>query len=154
VTLAPELAGRNNGSVGIIGAGIFGVTAALELSTLRVAVTLYEKRADILSGSTARNCFRLHRGYHYPRDPSTAQQARDGYVSFSRIFAEALVATTPHHYAIAAGQLPGVDAVVADIAHESGELAERVGLPLAVAGQAVPQGVGVRCPTVSGQGIQ
>jgi hypothetical protein len=102
VTPPPELARRNHGSVGIIGAGIFGVSAALELSGLRVAVTLYEKRADILSGSTARNFFRLHRGYHYPRDPSTAQQARDGYVSFSRIFAEALVPTTSHHYAIAA----------------------------------------------------
>jgi hypothetical protein len=35
-----------------------------------------------------------------------------------------------------------VDAVVADVAHESGELAERIRLPPAVAGQAVAQGVG------------
>ena len=34
------------------------------------------------------------------------------------------------------GHLPGVDAVVADIAHEAGELAERVRFPPAVAGQA------------------
>ena len=99
------LSGRarpRHGSVGIIGAGIFGVNAALELRGMGLAVTLYEKRADILSGSTARNFFRLHRGYHYPRDPGTARQARDGYVSFSGLFAEALVPATPHYYAIAA----------------------------------------------------
>ncbi len=78
------------------------MTTALELSHIEIAVTLYEKRADILDGTTWRNFFRLHRGYHYPRDPSTARQARDGYESFSRIFAEALVPATPHHYAIAA----------------------------------------------------
>ena len=94
---------RNHGSVGIIGAGIFGVSAALALNGIGVAVTLYEKRSDILNGSTARNIFRVHRGYHYPRDPSTARQARDGYMSFSRIFAEALVPAAPHYYAIAAG---------------------------------------------------
>jgi dTDP-glucose 4,6-dehydratase len=90
------------GSVGIIGAGIFGVTAALELSNNGIAVTLYEKHADILDGTTSRNFFRLHRGYHYPRDLNTARQARDGYESFSRIFAEALVPSFPHYYAIAA----------------------------------------------------
>jgi len=100
--MPPRPARRNQGSVGIVGAGIFGVTAALELSNIGVAVTLYERRADILNGTSARNFFRLHRGYHYPRDPGTARQARDGYESFSRLFAEALVPATPHYYAIAA----------------------------------------------------
>jgi hypothetical protein len=72
------------------------------LSTKGIAVTLYEKHADILDGTTSRNFFRLHRGYHYPRDLKTAQQARDGYESFSRIFAEAIVPSFPHYYAIAA----------------------------------------------------
>src|SRR6266568_7677092 len=45
---------------------------------------------------------------------------------------------------VAVGQLPGMDAIVADVAHEAGERAERVRLPLAVAGQAAAQGVGDR----------
>lgn len=97
-----KAARRHQASVGIIGAGIFGITAALELDRLDVSVTLYEKRPDILSGTTARNFFRVHRGYHYPRDPHTARQARDGYASFARTFKDALAPTTPHHYAIAA----------------------------------------------------
>lgn len=44
----------------------------------------------------------------------------------------------------------GVDAIVADVAHEAGERAERVRLPLAVAGQAVAQGVGDRALELRG----
>jgi len=83
-------------SVGVIGAGIFGVTAALELDAAGADVTLYEQRPDILTGTTARNFFRLHRGYHYPRDPQTARQARDGYSSFTSMFAGAVTRHLPH----------------------------------------------------------
>lgn len=97
-------------SAGVIGGGIFGVTAALELARAGAAVTLYEQRADILTGATARNFFRLHRGYHYPRDPVTAGQSRDGCESFTRMFGEALTPAVPHYYAIAAeGSLTSAD---------------------------------------------
>lgn len=89
-------------SVGVIGAGIFGASAAWELAESGFAVTLYEKREDIVSGTTARNFFRVHRGYHYPRDWRTAGAARDGYASFAQAFSAALTAPVPHHYAIAA----------------------------------------------------
>jgi hypothetical protein len=89
-------------SVGVLGAGIFGVTAALELAYLGLQVVLYEKREDILDGTTSRNFFRVHRGYHYPRDLATAQGARDGYVSFSQVFSEAFATPVRHYYAIAA----------------------------------------------------
>ena len=98
--MAPAVLTR--GSVAVIGAGIFGVTAALALDAAGADVTLYERRGDILSGATARNLFRLHRGYHYPRDEATARQARDGYESFTRMFAGALTRKAPHYYAIAA----------------------------------------------------
>lgn len=92
-------------SIGVIGAGIFGVSAALELRRLlNASVTLYERRDDVLKGASARNLFRLHRGYHYPRDTATAQQARDGYRSFVHSFGAAVEATVPHHYAIASSQ--------------------------------------------------
>jgi hypothetical protein len=96
---APVLTGA---TIGVIGAGIFGVTAALELDALGADVTLYEEQGGILAGTTANNYFRLHRGYHYPRDPETARQARDGYESFTAMFAGALTRQVPHYYAIAA----------------------------------------------------
>jgi glycine/D-amino acid oxidase-like deaminating enzyme len=92
---------RSSASVGVIGGGIFGVTAAWELAAAGLAVTLYEQRDDILSGTTSRNFFRVHRGYHYPRDLPTARDARDGFDSFSQTFSAAFTAPVPHHYAIA-----------------------------------------------------
>lgn len=93
-------------SAGVIGGGIFGVTAALELAGIGIDVTLYEKRGRLLDGATGNNFFRLHRGYHYPRDEATARQARDGYKSFLWEFAEtSAVVTAPDqvfYYAIAA----------------------------------------------------
>jgi glycine/D-amino acid oxidase-like deaminating enzyme len=90
------------GSAGIIGGGIFGVAAALELRALGVDVTLYEKRSNILEGTTSRNFFRVHRGYHYPRSLPTARQALKGYAPFMGMFAEALTPAVSAYYAIAA----------------------------------------------------
>lgn len=93
------------GSAAVIGAGIFGVAAALELAALGADVTLYEKRADILTGATANNVFRVHEGYHYPRDLATARQCLEGHKSFLFSFADATAAVTDErsvsHYAIA-----------------------------------------------------
>lgn len=88
-------------TAGVIGAGIYGVAAAIELATLGIPVTLYDRAGDILSKSTAGNFFRLHRGYHYPRDPETARQANKGYQAFMGMFAEALAPAVPAYYAIA-----------------------------------------------------
>jgi hypothetical protein len=51
---------------------------------------------------------------------------------------------------VSVGHLPGMDAVVPDIAHEAGELAQRVGFPPAVAGQFVPQRGGDRALELGG----
>lgn len=90
-------------SVAVVGAGIFGVTAALELRRLGFAVTLYESRSAILDGATARSLFRIHRGFHYPRDEPTARQARDGYDSFLSTYSAAVRSTVAHYYAIPEG---------------------------------------------------
>ncbi len=103
----PRLAGS---SVGVVGAGVFGVTTALELAACGADVTLYERRANILEGATARSFFRLHRGYHYPRDKHTARQARRGYASFLEVYGGALTAPVTHHYALSAtGSRTGVE---------------------------------------------
>jgi hypothetical protein len=121
-------------SIGVIGAGIFGVTTAAELADSGFAVTLYEKREDILTGTTARNFFRVHRGYHYPRDLSTARDARDGYASFSQIFSDALTAPIPHHYAIAAAGSRTTVEHFEQHCHQLGLRARRVRLPNLVPG--------------------
>lgn len=92
---------RSRASVGVVGGGIFGVTAAWELAAAGFAVTLYEKRGNILSGTTSHNFFRVHRGYHYPRDEPTALAARAGFDSFAQVFSGAFTSQVPHHYAIA-----------------------------------------------------
>lgn len=88
-------------SVAVIGGGVFGIAASLELALTGAKVTVYERREDLLIGASGRNLFRLHRGYHYPRDLATAKEARDGYDSFKVSFGAALAGKVPHHYAIA-----------------------------------------------------
>ncbi len=100
-------------SVGVIGAGVFGVATALELQLTGASVTVYEQRDNLLAGTTGRNLFRVHRGYHYPRHRATAEEARDSYFSFAESFSGAISARVPHHYAIASQQsMTTVDAFV------------------------------------------
>lgn len=123
-----------SGSVGVVGGGIFGVTAAWELAAVGLAVTLYEKRNDILSGTTAHNFFRVHRGYHYPRDKPTAEESRDGYDSFTQVFSAALTASAPHHYAIAASKSQTTVDQFLRHCHQVGLRARRTSLPEIVPG--------------------
>lgn len=89
-------------SVGVIGAGVFGTSIAAELARSGFAVVLHDRRLDIVSGATARNLARVHRGYHYPRDPATAADSLHGSYSFMASFAAALAPPVPNYYAIAA----------------------------------------------------
>lgn len=86
--------------VGVIGAGIFGATAAVDLALAGHRVDLYEARADILEGATARCQARLHRGYHYPRSDATAAAARDAAPVFAARYPTA-IRQARHHYVIA-----------------------------------------------------
>ena len=87
--------------IAVVGAGVFGATAALELRNAGYAVTLFESRQSIFEGASARNLFRLHRGFHYPRDHATAAQASEGFQSFVARYPESVRYLGPHYYAIA-----------------------------------------------------
>ncbi|OGD86265.1 hypothetical protein A2164_03765 [Candidatus Curtissbacteria bacterium RBG_13_35_7] len=89
-----------NKKIAIIGAGLFGITAALELSKYH-DVDLYEKNDDILKAASGINQFRLHRGYHYPRSKKTALSSLKGEANFTRVFGEALIQGTENYYCIA-----------------------------------------------------
>lgn len=69
-------------TVAVVGAGIFGISAALKLDEAGLDVELFERKNAILSSASSINQCRLHRGYHYPRSKDTARSAKVGTVSF------------------------------------------------------------------------
>jgi hypothetical protein len=97
----------------VVGAGIFGCTAALELARAGYRVEVFELQSDLLMGASRCNQGRLHRGYHYPRSPETARAARDEADRFVARFPSATREYT-HYYAIAAsGSLTDTNQFVA-----------------------------------------
>lgn len=88
--------------VAVVGGGIFGTTAALELSRRGHRVELYEREADLLQAASGINQYRLHRGYHYPRSRETASDCRDSEIVFREAFGPAVLDHSDHYYAVAA----------------------------------------------------
>ena len=86
----------------VVGGGIFGTTAATALTTSGFNVTLHEELDSIMKCASNINQYRLHRGYHYPRSKSTAQECLDGLKSFKRKYGDSVVNGdgVNHFYAI------------------------------------------------------
>lgn len=94
----------------VIGGGVFGATAAIELARAGHDVDLYERHPDLLHGGSGNSCGRLHRGYHYPRSEPTARATMQAADRFVRAFPTAIHRTARHHYLIAAdSKVPGRD---------------------------------------------
>lgn len=87
--------------VAVVGGGMFGVAAALELAESGYSVTVFEQRDDILSAASYSNQWRLHRGYHYPQSMPTATTAKQSEPKFRERFEEAVITGEDHYYAIA-----------------------------------------------------
>jgi len=85
--------------VAVIGAGIFGITTALELSK-NFEVDLFEQYDDILKSTSGINQFRVHRGYHYPRAPNTVKSVLQSESSFLREYKDAIINDVNHYYCI------------------------------------------------------
>jgi hypothetical protein len=77
--------------LGIIGGGIFGVMAAIELSSEFEVVEIFESGSSILSAASSINQARLHTGMHYPRDFKTAYDAWNDYEKFIALFSSAIM---------------------------------------------------------------
>lgn len=92
---------EDQGVIAVVGGGIFGVTAAVKLAQRGHRVDLFESRPDILMAASGINQFRLHRGYHYPRSPETAQECQRTEASFIREYAGAIIDDVTHYYAVA-----------------------------------------------------
>jgi ribulose 1,5-bisphosphate synthetase/thiazole synthase len=86
----------------VVGAGVFGLSSALELNNYGFQVDVKEKSNDILSGASSINQYRLHRGYHYPRSKETAKECLDGLKTFKRKYGDCVVnGDITHMYSIA-----------------------------------------------------
>jgi hypothetical protein len=98
---APQRALRRRApSVAVVGGGVFGATAAIELANRGFQVDLFERRNDLLQAASGINQYRLHRGYHYPRSLATAIECRDSEQTFRDAFGKAVVDSEEHYYAI------------------------------------------------------
>ena len=88
-------------SVAVVGGGIFGATAAVELARAGCRVDLFDRNPDLLRAASGINQFRLHRGYHYPRSLDTALSCKKSEATFRAVYGGAVRDDVEHFYAIA-----------------------------------------------------
>jgi len=89
------------GKVAVVGAGIYGTTAAIKLADKGYQVDLFEEKDSILSATSGINQYRVHRGYHYPRSKKTIDSCRDNEKSFIKYYNNAIINDVEHYYCIA-----------------------------------------------------
>ena len=80
----------------VIGAGIHGSTAAIELGRAGYSVLVVDAQPDLFMGTSGASHNRIHLGHHYPRSRETILECRDGHAYFKENFGESL--TYPEFY--------------------------------------------------------
>lgn len=90
------------GKCAVVGAGIYGITAATKLRTKGFEVDLFEAEDDILKAASGINQYRVHRGYHYPRSLDTIKSCKDNEQSFIKYYNQSILdRNSKHYYSIA-----------------------------------------------------
>lgn len=84
----------------IIGAGIYGLYAAIESGKRGHRVLVIEKDEQAITRGSYVNQARLHSGYHYPRSVETASKSRDYFFRFLNDFSSAIYTSFRQLYAI------------------------------------------------------
>ncbi|WP_295799401.1 FAD-dependent oxidoreductase [Mucilaginibacter sp.] len=85
----------------IIGAGLFGTSAANILADKNNQIDLIEAESDIMQLASRVNHNRIHLGYHYLRSIQTAEQSIEGLLSFLFNYGKSVIHQLPNYYAIA-----------------------------------------------------
>ena len=87
--------------IAIIGAGIFGITAAIKLSKFKdFNVDVFEKCNSIFQGATYANHNRHHYGFHYPRSQKTLDEINSSKDEFEFYYKDSLFYNFQNLYAI------------------------------------------------------
>lgn len=114
--------------VAIIGGGIFGTCAAVELAR-SFDVVLYERRPGLFQAATFANHNRHHYGYHYPRSPETALQCLKSRDSFEELFGDCLDYDFDNYYCVSATDSKTTPAAYLDFCRGVGLPFEEVAPP-------------------------
>tara|TARA_B110000977_G_scaffold162770_1_gene208422 strand:+ start:1269 stop:2309 length:1041 start_codon:yes stop_codon:yes gene_type:complete len=87
--------------IAIIGAGFFGLAAAIKIKEKypNSVVSIYEMRSDLLLGTSGKNQFRWHLGYHYPRSDETIQECKESFSEFNKYYGKSKI-LSQNYYAI------------------------------------------------------
>ena len=89
-------------TVAVVGGGVFGTLAALEIAKRGFSVVLLERAPRIIMGASLVNQYRVHMGYHYPvRDDKTAHETNEAKRQFEKMFGPAIVRGLTNHYLVA-----------------------------------------------------
>jgi glycine/D-amino acid oxidase-like deaminating enzyme len=108
--------------IAVLGAGIVGACAALELARRGHAVDLYDERTEAVAGASRNNEGKIHLGLVYAHDPSmrSARTMIQGAVHFLAclnrwidIHPDDLPVSTPFVYAVHEGTMASVEALAA-----------------------------------------
>ncbi len=86
--------------IAVVGCGVFGAMVALRLAEDGCDVTVFEREKECLKGASFNNQNRLHLGFHYPRDMTTARQCIQGFDRFRQEFPSCIVSEFPNVYFI------------------------------------------------------
>ena len=85
--------------IAVIGAGVFGATAGIELARLG-DVAVYERHPELLTEASFGNQWRQHSGFHYPRSYETVHEIQDAKSDFEDSYGE-IVLPIDSYYATA-----------------------------------------------------
>ena len=85
----------------IVGAGWYGCHLGLHLKEKGYTVKIFEKEKDIFEGSSGKNQFRLHQGYHYPRSSLTIREIKKNFLRFKKKYAKFISFPKNNFYCIA-----------------------------------------------------
>ena len=87
--------------IAILGAGIFGISAAIKLSIFKkYKIDIFDRSNSILQGATYANHNRHHYGFHYPRSQKTIDEINSSKDEFEFYYGQAIYFDFDNFYAI------------------------------------------------------